>query len=1344
MNDANNISPTPGAATVPRIVAIGASAGALHALSLFFRAASTMPHDIAFAIVVHLAPGAESHLPELLAKDTSLAVSAIEDGATLCAGHVYVIPPKVSVVIEQGVFRLRPAVERPTIPMPIDEFFTSLAADQHDRAIGIVLTGANADGSAGLRAIKAAGGMVMAQSPATAEHDSMPAHAVATGLVDYVLPIEKMPAVLFDYIARSGEAMLPVSGKSGAMVDLEPVLRALAAAGSDFRGYKRGTLERRIARRMTVNQVDSLDAYCDVLRTSVEEAQALSLDMMIGVTEFFRDPEAWRALAERVLGPLLDEPGGDQPLRVWVPGCATGEEAYSMAMLLTEEIGKRKLTRSFMILASDVNRVALTRARQGIYSPGVALPVGEERLERFFRPHGNDYQIDQALRETILFTPQNLIADPPFSRVDLISCRNLLIYLEPEAQQRVFEVFHFALNPKRYLFLGRSESTDPDSGPFQEVSRAWRIYQRSPVTAAVVSGYRFSAPGGRRDEFPSASRGSNRSKGYAELVNSTLLEEHHAASVLINAAHQVLYTSGSTDEYLRQPTGEPTGNILDMAREGLRLKLRIVLRRASQDEAAGPVSEVVSDGGAPAVKITVTRPFDTAHTGKALLVIFARVPVAERPGSLAPTGVDSDLWHLESELRTTQVELGSTIEELEESNSELRVSNEEILSMNEELRSANEELETSKEELQALNEQLNLVNSQLGQKVHQLEVLSEDVANLLASTEIATLLLDRHAVIKRFTPSAARIFGLALADIDRPITNVLGNPLGDTLLEDVQRVMSAQTGQAEKEIQTLTGEWYVRRITPYIAVQGTPPAGVVVTWNDITHVKASDERSRRLAAVVQDSNDAMTVFDLNGRLIAWNRAATAIYGYTEAEALCMTVSDMLPSGARQDHLDFIRYAEHNEALHSYETQRVTKSGRVLDIWITLSILSDNQGHAVAVATTERELTDRSLSNTQLRERAERLAQADRRKNEFLAMLGHELRNPLAALCSAGDLLASESVDARQKVWAVGVIQRQGQAMTQLVNEMLDLTRIASGSIKLNRQAVTLETVVQSALEVCRPIVEERHHTLSVALPEEPVLMFVDPTRLSQVIENIVINAAKYTEPGGKIDLSATRTGRRLSLRVRDNGAGIAPSMLNTLFDMFVQGPLPHGQLHNGLGVGLSVVRRLVELHGGTVEAVSDGKTGSEFIVDLPLGLIPASPDQAGSPQNPGKAPPRRVLIIDDNADASEALAMILASEGHVVATRLDGQQGLEASTTFRPDVVLLDIGLPGMDGYEVAQKLRGSAATRDTLLVAVTGYGQPGDQLRSAAAGFDHHLVKPVDIEALKGLFAAKMKPRDA
>ncbi|MFM0277860.1 chemotaxis protein CheB [Paraburkholderia sediminicola] len=1338
MNNSNYTSAAPGPAIAPRIVAIGASAGGLHALSLFFRAASVIPNDIAFVVVVHLAPGSASHLPELLAKDTGLPVSVIEDGAMLRAGHVYVIPPKVSVLIAQDAFRLRAAVERPAIPMPIDEFFTSLAADQHDRAIGIVLTGANADGSAGLRAIKAEGGMVMAQTPETAQHSAMPTHAIATGLVDYVLPVESMPAALFDYIARSTAATAPTCAASVHPSDLEPVLRALAAAGSDFRGYKRGTLERRIARRMTVNRIDSLDAYCDLLRVRVEEAQALSLDMMIGVTEFFRDPEAWRALSERVLTSILDEPDGEQPIRVWVPGCATGEEAYSMAMLLTEELEKRRTTRPFMILASDVNRAALGRARQGVYSPGVALPVGEARLERFFHPHDDGYQIRQELRETVLFTPQNLIADPPFSRVDLISCRNLLIYLEPEAQQRVFELFHFALNPKRYLFLGRSESTDPDSTQFQEVSRAWRIYQRSPAVAPAVSGNRFSARAARLEEFPPASRVGVRSKGYAELVNATLLEEHHAASVLINSAHQVLYVSGSTDEYLTQPAGEPTGNILDMAREGLRLKLRIVLRRAIQDRTATPVSEVVSDGGAAAVKITVTRPFDTAHAGKALLVIFARLPMVDRPASPVPSGIDSDLWHLESELRTTQVELGSTIEELEESNSELRVSNEEILSMNEELRSANEELETSKEELQAVNEQLNVVNSQLEQKVHQLEVVNEDVTNLLASMQIATLLIDQHRVIRRFTPGAVRIFGLAPTDIGRVIVDVLGNPLGDALPEEVDRVLQGVDQQIEKEIETATAEWYVRRVTPYLAISGKPPAGVVVTWTDITHVKRSDERARRLAAVVQDSNDAVTVFDLRGRFIAWNKAASAMYGYSEAEALRMTVSEILPEGARQDHLDFIHHAANNEAQHSYETQRVTKDGHVINIWITLSVLSDDLGNATAIATTERDLTNRNVSNTQLRERAERLALADRRKNEFLATLGHELRNPLAALCSAGELLVSEGIAAPKKAWAAGVVQRQGRAMTRLVDDMLDLTRITNGSIELHRQTVELKTVVRSAIEVCQPVFDERHHHLSISLPDEPLALYVDPARLSQVLENILINAARYTLPGGEISLTAVRIGHRLSIRIRDNGRGIPTPMLGSLFDMFVRGPVSDGQIHGGLGVGLSVVRRLVELHGGSVRASSDGETGSEFVVDLPLDVPRPDREAAGPAQVSDNTVPARILIIDDNPDACEALALLLTSEGHVVETCVDGIQGLGAVAAFRPDAVLLDLGLPGMDGYEIARKLRESEATRNTILIAVTGYGQPGDRLRSAEAGFDHHLTKPVDFQALMRLLTAR------
>lgn len=818
-------------------------------------------------------------------------------------------------------------------------------------------------------------------------------------------------------------------------------------------------------------------------------------------------------------------------------------------------------------------------------------------------------------------------------------------------------------------------------------------------------------------------------------MNATLLAEHHAASVLINSAHQILYVNGSADDYLGQPVGEPTGNILDIAREGLRVKLRIALRRAVQSQSGTPISEVVSNGEGQTVKITITQLVDPALSGKALLVIFARMPVPDRTASPVPSGVDSDLWHLESELRTTQTALGGTIQELEESNSDLRVSNEEILSMNEELRSANEELETSKEELQALNEQLSQMNSQLEHKIHQLEALTEDVTNLLASTAIPTVLIDRNGLIKRFTPNATSMFGLARSDVGRTIADVLVTPLGDALMGDVERVLSGVMGHAEREVEAATGQWYVRRVTPYITLQGRPPAGAVLTWTDISHVKRSDEQSRRLAAVVQDSNDAITVFDLKGRFLAWNKAATGMYGYDAEEAMQMFVSDMVPSGARQDHLDFILHASHHEAQHSYETRRVGKDGRVIDIWLTMSILSDDAGNPTAVVSTERDITDRNVSNAQLRERAAQLALADRRKNEFLAMLGHELRNPLAALCSAGNLLASQAVADSQKAWAAGVIQRQGRAMMHLVNDMLDIARITSGSIELSRQTVSLKTVVQSAVEVCQPIVDERRHSLSVSLPDEPVILYADPTRLSQVIENIVINAAKFTAPGGGIKLKATTTADRVSLSIKDNGRGIPTAMLGSLFDMFVQGPASGNQRHNGLGVGLSVVRRLVELHGGSVRAISDGMAGSEFVVELPLGATTSAANAANVSPAPPVLLPKRILVIDDNADASEALAMLLAIGNHQVQTCRDGISGIAAAATFGPDVVLLDIGLPDMDGYEVARKLRESETNQNVILIAITGYGMPSDRVRSAEAGFDHHLTKPVDPEELIRLF---------
>ncbi|CAG9253971.1 response regulator [Paraburkholderia caribensis] len=616
-------------------------------------------------------------------------------------------------------------------------------------------------------------------------------------------------------------------------------------------------------------------------------------------------------------------------------------------------------------------------------------------------------------------------------------------------------------------------------------------------------------------------------------------------------------------------------------------------------------------------------------------------------------------------------------------------------------------------------------------------MLTEDVTNLLASTEIATLLLDRQGLIKRFTPSAGAMFGLASPDTGRAIAEVLGAPLGDALMPDVDQVLSGVTGQAEREIETATGQWYVRRITPYATVRNRPAAGAVITWTDITHVKRLDERARRLCGSRSGFERCRHDIRPHGPLSRLEQGRYHDVRVQRNGSIAMSVSDLLPAGARQDHLDFIQHALHNEASHSYETRRVAKDGRVIDIWLTMSILRDDVGNVTGVASTERDLTERSMSNAYLRERAEQLAQADHRKNEFLAVLGHELRNPLAALVSATTLLRSAASDDARKSWATGVIERQGRALMLLVNDMLDLTRITTGNIELNRQTVLLKTVVQSAIEVCQPIVDERRHSLSVSLPAESVLLYVDATRLSQVIENIVINSAKFTAFGGSIRLSATTTAHRLLLSIKDNGRGIAPAMLGTLFEMFVQGPASGGRRNNGLGVGLSVVKRLVELHGGSVRAISDGVTGSEFIIDLPLDAAPkAAKDILVESAPSGADLPKRILIVDDNVDAAEALAILLTMQGHEVETRADGASGMAAVTTYRPDIILLDIGLPDMDGYEVARQLRESGASEGMTLIAVTGYGSPADRIRSAEAGFDHHLTKPVEADELIRLLA--------
>jgi two-component system CheB/CheR fusion protein len=837
-----------GQAALP-VVGIVASAGGLNA---FVKLLDALPAkcDMAFVLIPHLDPKRESLMPGILARHTRLPVVTASDGASVAAGHVYVIPPDRVMTIGGGVLRLAAADPRSS-PNALDLFLRSLAEDQQENAIGIVLSGTGSSGTAGIKEIKSVGGMVIVQEPATAEQDAMPRSAIATGLVDYVLPPEKMPQALLSYVAhyfgRPGGKHEDSTPVEDAMTKVLALLRARSKL--DFRSYRKRMLQRRIQRRMGLAQIRDMEEYLALLRERPEEIKQLAKDLFISVTSFFRDRQMFEILETQVIPELLRDKPADEPLRVWVPACATGEEAYSLAMIFLEQIAASGKACPLQVFASDVEPEALDAARRGVYADSVLADVGGSRLARFFtRADPNHYQVNKTLRDAVLFAQQNILSDAPFSRIDLLSCRNFLIYLESEIQQKVVSLMHFALNEGGYLVLGPSESTATHAGLFEPVSKKWRIYRSlgagRPVRPELPAEFYASNGSGARPQAPERVPGGIVPE---ELVRQELLADA-PASVLIGRDYEVLYFHGATNRYLEQPSGRPTRSLLALTSESLRSRVRAAAHRAQHGGRRVSVAggKIKRNGHVVAVTVSA-KPLRTARAGNGLVLITFEDEAAtareRKPrGKAAPE--ESVLQQLESELKSTREDLQSTIEELEASNEELKASNEEVMSMNEELQSANEEMETSKEELQSLNEELSTVNSQLQEKVQELEATGNDLANLMASVDTATLFLDAKHAIRRFTGQASRLFRIIDTDIGRPVRDIAWSFNDPELEPDADRVL--QTLQpSEKEVRTEAGRWYQRRITPY-RTRDDRIEGVVLTFSDVSDLKAIDAELRRL------------------------------------------------------------------------------------------------------------------------------------------------------------------------------------------------------------------------------------------------------------------------------------------------------------------------------------------------------------------------------------------------------------------------------------------------------------------------------------------------------------------
>jgi len=903
-----------------------------------------------------------------------MQVFEVEDGMRVQPNCAYIIPPNRDMAFLNGSLQLL----EPTAPrgqrLPIDFFFRSLAQDQHERAIGIVLSGTGSDGTLGVRAIKGEGGMVMAQNPESTEFDGMPHSALATGLVDYELPPAKMPAQLIAYAAHAFGKPPPLAVAHTPRIEnaLKKIFILLRAqTGHDFSQYKPSTINRRIERRMAVHQIEAIDNYVKYLQQTPSEVQELFRDLLIGVTNFFRDPKAFHELEAHIIPKLFKDKPANAAIRVWSTGCSTGEEAYSVAILLQERMEALKQSYTVQVFATDIDSRAIATARAGVYPASIAADITPERLARFFtaEPGGHTYRINKAIRDLLVFSEQDVIKDPPFSKLDMICCRNLLIYLGAELQKKLIPLFHYALNPRGILFLGTSEGVGEFDELFAVLDRKAKLYQRKENHGMPrMTLGRFLPPMTAMDAASQQAtvKPAPVKLPLRELTEQALLRQIAPAGALVKAQGDILYLHGSTGMYLEPTPGEAgINNILKMAREGLRRELTTALHKAvdTREIVRRPGLSIKTNGHFTQVNLTVCPV--AAGTAATLeqslyLVVLEDAPLEQEPaghtGSAANnesmSETEAHIAALQQELRAKEEYLQSTHEELESANEELKSANEEMQSVNEELQSTNEELETSKEELQSVNEELSTVNTELQTKVVDLSRANNDMNNLLAGTGIGTVFVDHQLRILRFTPAASEIINLIPSDIGRPVGHIVSNLAGySALVADTRAVLDTLIPK-EQDVQATDGKWYTMRIQPYRTLDNVIE-GAVITFVDITEMVRARETLRRLAVIVNDAHDAITVQDLEGRILAWNPGAVRMYGWSEAEALQMNARDHIPQELREEALDTLTRLSRAEILQPYRTQRLTRDGTVVNVSMTSTALLNEAGQMYAIATTER-------------------------------------------------------------------------------------------------------------------------------------------------------------------------------------------------------------------------------------------------------------------------------------------------------------------------------------------------------------------------------------------------------
>jgi two-component system CheB/CheR fusion protein len=1347
------------------IVGIGASAGGLEAIKELLQA---LPVDtgMAFILIQHLDPTHESMGPEILSRATPMPVHEVKNGARVEPNQVYVIPPNFAMKLIHGVLSLLPLRTGPRgQSLVVDLFFQSLALDQKRKAIGVILSGAGSDGTLGLKAIKSEGGLAIAQDPKSAKYSGMPESAIKSGFVDLILPPKRIAQELAriskhpNIAARESmntDTGLDDAGENKEGIEAEPIaaLRVIfgllrAHTQVDFSNYKHSTVMRRIQRRMIVRKSENIDAYAKYLKDNPKEVRALFSDLLIHVTEFFRDPDFFKALEDNVFTQLLKDRKAGQPIRIWVPGCSTGEEAYSIAISLLEFLDRAGAKIPIQIFATCIGEQVIQIARAAFYSKDIESAVSKERLIHFFEKVEGGYKITKAVRDLCLFSKHDVTSDPPFSKLDLVSCRNVLIYFSTVLQKRVMPIFHYALNPGGFLFLGKSESIGGLSNLFNVVDKDHRIFSKADIPTPIILRAPLSYEPDARVKPQRAPEQSMSGSGFQRDTERVALSRYAPPSVTVNADMEILQYLGRTAPCLEPGPGLASNNLFKMARQELVQGLRTTVQLAAKKNASASLEGLSFqvDGKRRTFNIEAMPTNPSAPLRQRNYVIFfeevpsppilkqAKGSKAGKKGKGFRDEESQQNAQLEKELSAAKESHSSMTEEFEAAQEELTSANEELQSTNEELQSLNEELETSKEELQSSNEELTTVNDELQTRNADLIVLSSDLNNVMNNVEIPIVLVGSDGRIRRFSPQAENVFNLIPGDIGRPITDFKLAFEVDlaAMISKAIKILSAQ----EFEVHVDNSRWIRVQVRPYRTVDDRIN-GAVIALVDITSLKdrlSESEAALKYASSVADTLALpLVVLDENLHFLSANQGFIKMFELVPHKDIGTDLMRVL-GGKGWSILPLrkllIEVIAEDRALIDFEIEHDFP-----DLGHRIMLLNARQIKWQGIMQKALLLSIDNITERKMLERS--LERASQVKDEFLAILSHELRTPLTTILGWAQELRSAKTDPRIVENGLSIIEQSALVQGQLIDDLLDVSRIQAGKLSIDVRVIDLVKALDISVNSVRNLAEKKSILIEKDFTPSACMILADATRVQQIFWNLLTNAIKFTPRNGKIfvklDIVESPNERLVQVRVCDSGIGIKSEFIPHIFERFSQEDSSMTRLYGGLGLGLGLVKSLVEMQDGSVAAESPGEgKGATFTVSLPLVPTDNIPilivPKTIEPENPVRLDGIRVLVVDDDTSNRELFDMMLKSGGAEVRLAQSAAEARQISADFKPDILISDISMPTEDGYSLIRKIRQLDAEHGGKIpaIALTAYAAADDIRRVIDAGFSAHVAKPVE-----------------